>query len=117
MRLMEIVIAAGAAVLLVALIAAVAELRRRRCPRCGKLFSGRVTGRSEVAQATTSEWGWDENRGEHRTIRKDHRGHLIRRWCRSCDHTWERLESTTRQLDRLTEAEAEEYRKRKEWWS
>lgn len=109
----EIFSFAGLVLVIGGIVAVALWLGKGRCPRCGKLFAGRVVGSSQIASVDTVDFGYDRDRDEYRNIRSNHTGYLIKRSCRFCDNTWERIESTSRQLDRLSEEEAEEYRRRK----
>jgi hypothetical protein len=103
----------AAAVTLVGLIALLSWLFRNRCPSCRKFGAGRVVNSQKEVSVETSDWGYDDQRREYRHIPSRHTGYLITRSCRYCQHSWDRLESTTRQLDRMTEEEAQRYRDRK----
>lgn len=104
---------AGFVILVVAMIGVGIWLGKSRCPSCRKFFAGRVIGSSEVASVDTMDWGYDAERGEHRNIPTHRTGHLIKRSCRYCENTWDRIETSARQLDRLTPEQGEEYRDRK----
>ena len=88
-------------------------LVKSRCPACGKLFAGRVLGSTEVASVDTADFGYDDQRGEYRNVPRRQTGYLIKRQCRFCENTWDRMESQARQLDRLTDDRAKEYRDKK----
>lgn len=83
---------------------------RSRCPSCGKLFAAKIASSTREVAIDTSEWGFDAQRNEHRNIPMHREGFLITRVCKHCGVRWDRMETTGRQTDRLTDAEAEAYR-------
>jgi hypothetical protein len=108
---MGVVLFAAVVMVLAFALTAVVWVFKSRCPACGKPFAARVVSSSEVANVTTSEFRYDDQRGEYRDVSTNHTGYLVARTCRFCGHDWERMESSSRQVDRLTDAEAEEYRR------
>lgn len=97
---------------LVGAIWLIAWIVRSRCPSCGKFAAARVTSSREEVSVVTEEWGYDEQRQEYRNIPRRNTGYTITRTCRFCGHSWDRLESSERQIDRLTDEEAQRYRER-----
>ncbi len=84
----------------------VIPLFERRCPRCGK-FLATITSSSEVADVTTTTFGYDDRTGTHREMKVRNRGFLVSYRCRGCENTWERLRSSARRVPLTATEEGE----------